>query len=209
MTLSVPERPAETIDRLLSALLPVSTAFDVVPRKRLHWNYRGKPQFYLFLEDEISVLRALDGLVIATAYDPHLFGIAESMQPLHCHNLRIDTQARLMRIDADLAKEKFTELNLWQDVSLTLSYFTSYLFYRDALVVQQRTYSVIRNHLMEMIHLPLETRLRVSILEYIQERTYLSRSSVLNMIFALKEANYLATKRGGYLLDLAELPESF
>jgi hypothetical protein len=114
-----------------------------------------------------------------------------------------------MRVDADLAKEKFTELNLWQEVSLTLSYFTSYLFYRDALVVQQRTYSVIRNHLMEMIHLPLETRLRVSILEYIQERTYLSRSSVLNMIFALKEANYLATKRGGYLLDLAELPESF
>jgi len=88
-----------------------------------------------------------------------------------------------------------------------LSYHTAYLFYRDALVVQQRTYAVIRNHLQEMGQLPEETRMRVSILDYIQERTYLSRSSVLNVLSALKSGNYIAFKRGGYLTGVNKLPE--
>ncbi|MDM4527389.1 helix-turn-helix domain-containing protein [Klebsiella michiganensis] len=88
--------------------------------------------------------------------------------------------------------------DVWENVASLLSYHTAYLFYRDALVVQQRTYAVIRNHLQEMGQLPEETRMRVSILDYIQERTYLSRSSVLNVLSALKSGNYIAFKRGGY-----------
>ncbi|MDU2881059.1 MAG: helix-turn-helix domain-containing protein, partial [Enterobacter sp.] len=80
---------------------------------------------------------------------------------------------------------------------------------RDAQVLQQRTYSVIRNHLQEMILLPEETRLRTTILEYIQDRTLLSRSSILNVLSALKQGEYIAFKRGGYLLEVRHLPESF
>lgn len=204
-----PERPEASIQRLISALMPVSTPVSVVPRKRLAWSYQGKPQFYLFLEGEVSVLRATDGLVMATAYDPLLFGVAEAMQGVHCQTLRVDTQATLRRVDAEQAMNILTEKQLWQDVASSFSYFSSYLFYRDALVVQQRTYSVICNHLQEMIQLPLETRLRVSILEYIQERTHLSRSTVLNIIHALKQGDYISTSRGGYLLELNPLPEEF
>jgi hypothetical protein len=61
--------------------------------------------------------------------------------------------------------------------------------FRDAQVLQQRTYSVIRNHLQEMILLPEETRLRTTILEYIQDRTLLSRSSILNVLSPLSRGN--------------------
>lgn len=209
MKIILPERPEASIQRLISSLMPVSTPVSVVPRKRLSWSYQGNPQFYLFLEGEISVLRATDGLVMATAYDPLLFGVAEAMQGIHCQTLRVDTQAIIHRTDAAQAMAIFSENNLWQDVAAALSYFSSYLFYRDALVVQQRTYSVISNHLQEMIQLPLETRLRISILEYIQERTHLSRSTVLNIIHALKQGDYISTSRGGYLLEMKPLPEEF
>lgn len=76
-------------------------------------------------------------------------------------------------------------------------------------MVQQRTYSVIRNHLEEMNLLPQETRLRVSILDYIQERTHLSRSSVLNVVSALKKGGYIDFERGGYLTSINKLPEGF
>ncbi|TDS93101.1 winged helix-turn-helix DNA binding protein [Rahnella sp. BIGb0236] len=209
MKITPPQRPEESVSRLISALMPVSTPITVVPRKRLAWAYQGNPQFYLFLEGEVSVLRASDGLVMATAYEPLVFGIAEAMQKVHSQTLRVDTQAALRRVDAAQAMAIFSENTLWQDVAATLSYFSSYLFYRDALVVQQRTYSVIRNHLQEMILLPADTRLRISILEYIQERTHLSRSSVLNVIHALKAGDYIETSRGGYLLELTQLPEEF
>lgn len=207
MPISAPVKPDESIERLLQALLPFSTEMTVVPRKRLHWEYRGEAQLYLFMKGEVSVLRATDGLVIAGAYDPHLFGLAEALQTLRCHTLRVDTESTILRISANKAMEIFDQQNLWRDVSITLAYFNSYLFYRDDLVVQQRTYSVICNHLQEIIQLPLETRMRVSVLEYIQERTHLSRSSVLNVLFSLKEAKYLSLKRGGYLMEMNELPE--
>ncbi|MEG7493546.1 helix-turn-helix domain-containing protein [Enterobacter hormaechei] len=164
---------------------------------------------YLFLEGELSLLRASDGLVVVTVYEPHLFGIAEMIQPTQGHLLRAERESNILRLDADKAAELFRAEGVWEDGAALLSYHTAYLIFRDAQVLQQRTYSVIRNHLQEMILLPEETRLRTTILEYIQDRTLLSRSSILNVLSALKQGEYISFKRGGYLLEVRHLPESF
>ncbi|MEO3989631.1 winged helix-turn-helix transcriptional regulator [Pseudocitrobacter cyperus] len=209
MPLVPPVRPEHCIARLTEALLPIAEDMKVMPRKRIMWTHKGREQLYLFLQGELSILRAPDGLLIVTVYEPHLFGIAEMIQPTHGHILRAETESTILRIDAQQAMTLFREQNLWEEAASLLSYHTAYLFYRDALVVQQRTYSVIRNHLQEMILLPEETRMRTSILDYIQERTHLSRSSILNVLSALKSGNYIAFKRGGYLTDVNKLPERF
>ena len=204
-----PIRPEQSIQRLTALLEPIAEKIKVVPRKRMTWTYKHQPQLYLFLAGELSILRASDGLLIVTVYDPHLFGIAEMIQPVRGHLLRAETESTILRVDAKTAMDTFRQHGVMEDVVSLLSYHTDYLFYRDALVVQQKTYSVIRNHLQEMSQLPEETRMRVSILDYIQERTHLSRSSVLNVLSALKNGHYIEFKRGGYLTELNKLPEHF
>ena len=204
-----PIRPEQSIQRLTALLQPIAEKMKVVPRKRMTWTHKNQPQLFLFLEGELSILRASDGLLIVTVYDPHLFGIAEMIQPVRGHLLRAESESTILRVDAQTAMQVFREEGVWEDVASVLSYHTAYLFYRDALVVQQRTYSVIRNHLQEMILLPEETRMKISILDYIQERTHLSRSSVLNVLSALKNGHYIEFKRGGYLLSVNSLPERF
>lgn len=209
MHLVPPIRPEASVQRLTAVLEPIAEQVNVIPRKRMTWSYKGRPQLYLFLQGELSILRASDGLLIVTVYDAHLFGIAEMIQPTKGHILRAESASTILRVDAELATEIFRQQGLWEDVAALLSYHTAYLFYRDALVVQQRTYSVIRSHLLEMMTLPEEARMRMTILEYIQDRTLLSRSSVLNVLSALKRGEYIDFKRGGYLLELKTLPESF
>lgn len=209
MHLIPPIRPETIIERLTAALEPVSQQVKVIPRKRMTWSYKGRPQLYLFLQGALSILRASDGLLIVTVYDAHLFGIAEMLQPTQGHILRAESASTILRVDAEHAAEIFRQQGLWDDVAALLSYHTAYLFYRDALVVQQRTYSVIRSHLLDMMLLPEEARMRITILDYIQDRTLLSRSSVLNVLSALKRGEYIAFKRGGYLLEVRTLPESF
>lgn len=204
-----PIRPEQSIQRLTALLQPIAEKMKVVPRKRITWTYKNQPQLFLLLEGELSILRASDGLLIVTVYDPHLFGIAEMIQPVRGHLLRAESESTILRVDAQTAMQVFREEGVWEDVASVLSYHTAYLFYRDALVVQQRTYSVIRNHLQEMILLPEETRMKISILDYIQERTHLSRSSVLNVLSALKNGHYIEFKRGGYLVTVNSLPERF
>lgn len=209
MHLIAPIRPEESVKRLTAALEPIAEKMTIIPRKRMTWTYKGRPQLYLFLQGELSILRASDGLLIVTVYDAHLFGIAEMIQPTKGHILRSESASTILRVDAEQAAEIFRQQGLWEDVAALLSYHTAYLFYRDALVVQQRTYSVIRSHLLEMMTLPEEARMRITILDYIQDRTLLSRSSVLNVLAALKKGEYIDFKRGGYLLEMKELPESF
>jgi hypothetical protein len=209
MHISPPIRPQLAINRLLDALEPYATPVSAIARKKLNWNHKGKQQVYLFRQGEISMLRASDGLLMITVYEGHVFGVAEILQPMRGHVLRTETESVVLRMDAEEAIRIFKEQNLWEDVTSLLAYHTAYLAYRDALVLQQRTYAVIRSHLMEMILLPEEMRMRVSILDYIQDRTHLSRSSVLNVLSALKKGKYIQFIRGGYLQHIESLPEKF
>ncbi|ENF8881595.1 helix-turn-helix domain-containing protein [Citrobacter freundii] len=209
MQILPPVRPEQSIQRLTQALEPIAEKLKVVPRRRILWMHKNQPQLYLFLQGELSILRSSDGLLIVTVYEPHLFGLAEMLQPIHGHLLRAETESTILRVDAHKARELFHKNGLWEDVASIVSYHTGYLFYRDDLVVQQRTYSVIRNHLEEMMLLPEETRQRVAILDYIQERTHLSRSSILNVVSALKKGGYIDFERGGYLTSISRLPERF
>ena len=204
-----PVRPEQAIARLTAVLEPIAEKVKLIPRKRITWAHKGRQQMYMFVQGELSLLRASDGLLLVTVYEPHLFGIAEMIQPTQGHILRAETESTILRVDADRAATLFTEEGIWEEVAALLSYHTAYLIYRDAQVVQQRTYSVIRNHLQEMMLLPEEARMRTAILEYIQDRTLLSRSSILNVLSALKQGEYIDFKRGGYLLEIKHLPESF
>lgn len=209
MNILPPVRPEQSIERLTAILEPIAEKVKLVPRKRITWKHKGRQQIYLFQEGELSLLRASDGLLLVTVFEPHLFGIAEMIQPTQGHILRAEKESIILRADADEAAALFRDQGVWEDVAALLSYHTAYLIYRDAQVVQQRTYSVIRSYLQEMILLPEEARMRTSILEYIQDRTLLSRSSILNVLSALKQGKYIAFNRGGYLMELGNLPESF
>lgn len=145
---------------------------------------------------------------MVTVYEPHLSAWRKCCSPAAATACEPRYHANCYG-STTTASALFRQHNLWEEVTSLLAYHTSYMVYRDDLVLQQRTYSVIRNHLLEMMLLSEETRQRVSILEYIQDRTLLSRSSILNVLSALKKGGYITFARGGYLQNIVSLPEKF
>lgn len=207
MKMTPPEKPQKSIQRLMACLALQATAFDVNPEEHLSFIQHGKPQILLLLEGELSVLRARDKLLTTTLYTQHVLGLAETLLPVNGYELRAESRVRMMRIERNSALDIIEKHRLWKEVALLLAYHSGVLFYRNTAVIQRRTYYVIRSHLQELMRLPESVRMKTSILEYIQERTYLSRSSILNVLAVLKSGNYIVFKRGGYLLDIAKLPE--
>ncbi|BDO00937.1 Crp/Fnr family transcriptional regulator [Klebsiella quasipneumoniae subsp. quasipneumoniae] len=194
---------------MIDVLEPHATPVNAIARKRLTWEYKGKTQLFIFKKGELSIIRNSDRLYSVTVYEPHLFGVAEMLQPSRSHSLRAEVSSELLRIDYDLASALFRQHNLWEEVTILLAYHTSYMVYRDDLVLQQRI--SILEYIQDRTHLSRSSILkqRVSILEYIQDRTHLSRSSILNVLSALKKGGYIAFARGGYLQSIASLPEKF
>lgn len=202
-----PERPAEAIDRLIHVLTPLGKIIEVTPKKRLTWDKAGEPFVYVFLEGELSVSRVTDGILVATVTEPHIFGFSEMFQPLRGNKLRAETPVTLCRIEQPVTENAIEQQGLWRDVAAILAYHTNMMLYRDLQIVNQRTFPIVCHYLRELDKLPLETKARVNILNFIQERTGLSRSSILNVISSLKTDKFINFARGGYQLEVFDLPD--
>ena len=109
-----PVRPELAIARLTAILEPIAEKVKLIPRKRITWAHKGRQQMYMFVQGELSLLRASDGLLLVTVYEPHLFGIAEMIQPTQGHILRAETESTILRVDADRAATLFTEEGVWE-----------------------------------------------------------------------------------------------
>jgi CRP-like cAMP-binding protein len=202
-----PDRPSASIDRLINALAPFGEPIDVTAKKRLNWEKEGSPFVYLFLSGELSISRVTDGILVATVNEPHVFGFSELFYPLRGNRLRAETACKLSRLEQQKAEDIIGQHGLWRDVAAVLAFHTNRMVYRDLQIMNQRTYPIVCYYLRELNALPHETKARVNILNYIQERSGLSRSSILNIISSLKTDKAINFARGGYGLEVFDLPD--
>ncbi len=133
-----PVRPEHSIERLTAVLEPIAEKVKLALRKRIIRKHKGRQQMYLFQEGALLCCGHPDGLLLVSVFEPHLFGIAEMIQPTQGHILRAERESLILRADADESRRAFREQGVWEDVAALLSYHTAYLIYRDARVVQQR-----------------------------------------------------------------------
>ncbi|MFG6655227.1 helix-turn-helix domain-containing protein [Scandinavium sp. M-37] len=207
MVIYPPKRPDKAINTLINALQPLGDRIQVIARKRIGWGTREKPYIYLVVEGEVSVLRLSDGLLLGSTCEPHVLGFTEMFWPIRSNQIRAETESTLIRVDAKQAVSEIERLNLWRAMAELSIYHTTYMVYRDLQIVNQRTPPVVYQYLQEMDQLPEEQKHRVNILSYIQERTGLSRSSILNVVSWLKKHKYIDYHRGGYQLRINNLPD--
>ena len=205
--ITYPVRPQAAIERLIAVLQPLGKTINIAARKRLPWDKGESPFVYLFLEGELSVSRITDGILVATAVEPHIFGFSEMFHPLRSNMLRAETDCVLSRVETRIAEQAVEQHGLWRDVAEILAFHTNTMLCRDMQIVNQRTWPIVCHYLRELDALPDETKNRVNILNFIQERTGLSRSSILNIISSLKTDRHIDFVRGGYRLKVFSLPE--
>lgn len=207
MVIYPPKRPDEAIESLINALTPLGERIHIIARKRIGWGTPEKPYIYLFIQGEVSVLRISDGLLLGTTSEPHVLGFTEMFCPIRSNLIRAETECMMIRVDAKLAILEIERLGLWRAVAELAIYHTTHMVYRDMQIVNQRTPPVVHQYLQELDQLPEERKYQVNILNYIQERTGLSRSSILNVVSSLKKKKYIDYERGGYQLKINNLPD--
>lgn len=207
MVMSRPKRPDVAIDKIIRALRPFGENIHIPARKRIGWRAQESAHLFLFLRGEISVLRVTDGLLLGSTTQPHVFGFTELFSPMRYNFLRAEADCALVRVDAATALFEIGRQELWRAVAELSTYHTNTMVHRDIRIVNQRTPPVVHSYLRELDNLPEVKKNQVNILHYIQERTGLSRSSILNVITPLKKNNFIDYERGGYQLKINRLPD--
>lgn len=207
MVMSRPKRPDVAIDKIIRALRPFGEIINIKARQRIGWRTQENGYLYLLLRGEISVLRVTDSLLLGSTTQPHVFGFTELFSPMRYNFLRAETDCALIRVDATLALHEIGQQGLWRAVAELSVYHTNTMVHRDIRIVNRRTPPVVHSYLRELDNLPEAKKHQVNILHYIQERTGLSRSSILNVLTSLKKNNFIDYERGGYQLKVNRLPD--
>ncbi|MBW4217883.1 helix-turn-helix domain-containing protein [Enterobacter cloacae subsp. cloacae] len=204
-------KPMKNISKIIKSLKPHSDIIFLTAGKKINWIDSDVSYIYILDEGSISIMKGDSNVLISRVSQQHILGFAEYFQSgISRTYFRVDEKSIVYKIKTIRAIEIIDEKCLWKDVAILLSFHINYLCYRDARLMHSRAYSIIKNCLEELyIGYDEDMRMNIKIINYIQERTFLSRSSILNVISALNQGGYITLRSGGYLVDIKKLPHGF
>lgn len=208
-------KPLKAIMGLHKALTPFGTGFTLnASTKMLLSNDRESAFILLVTSGCFSISHVQDDLHIATVFAPTVVGLIDGYSLYYDvkarpqHYIRAETDCAGWIIPLDLFVEKCDEFNLWHDIARILAQRLMVLSARDSELVGHDAYSKIRSLLMELWLYPEDIRLQIKASSFIQRRTRISRSRIMDVLAELKKGHYIEIK-SGVLVHMEKLPIAF
>lgn len=203
--------PENETGRLINAIASFGTPVYKGARKRLSLKSNNKKVVYILKSGYLSYRFAANHLVASYVYSHMIIGLGE----IFSHNTSdlgyflTESNAELIMVDEYIILDALrADVNLWNDIAYILSYVTKKLVARDINLGARNAYQLVRALLLDLFSQPIEIRNCVTVVNYILERSLLSKSSVMGIIAQLKRGGYVTTDRG-ILVTLNTLPEHY
>ncbi|WP_274922522.1 helix-turn-helix domain-containing protein [Citrobacter youngae] len=199
------KKPLEHIQILLDAIAPYGEKITSVKGEVLRYQTNGRRYCYLLESGSISLNRRGDGMVLNSERSPFIMGISNQSaygDRLYVRALEKSSLIRLPLERFNLLLEKFS---LWESTCALLIYTSSRIFEHCTMITQMSSYDIVKFHLNQLMHESPSYRTSITAANYIKERTYLSRSSIMRIISDIKSAGLLSIEKG-VLIDLKPLP---
>lgn len=111
-------------------------------------------------------------------------------------------------LPASRAKELLNQSNLWYELSIWLSYLTFYLKHRECDLLGANNYCIVRSMLIRMQRIRPEVRKKLGVLEFIQQRSKISRTVIAEILSQLRKGNYIEMDKGK-LVQVKHLPANY
>ncbi|KFC09644.1 hypothetical protein GTGU_00791 [Trabulsiella guamensis ATCC 49490] len=202
-------KPSDHIQTLTSALSSPENIRTARPRQLISLRHIPEPMVCLLHEGIVGIFRESDHLLVAHLYAPFVLGFAlsETTRQPQIY-LKTRNTVRYEMIPRLQALTLFDEKQLWKSVACVQGFMTTELFRQPASYVGQSSYQLIRQTLLAFMQEDELLRHNMTALEYLQERTLLSRSGIQRILSELKKGDYIALDNGK-LLAIHRLPERF
>lgn len=189
---------ATNITKLFNALLPLSEAQSLYRSGSFIMDSQGENGIWLLTEGRIVIRRRTDGLILASQQAPMMLGMAEFFLPTG-HNF-YDIEAVSPCTTHVVKKTDFMTIvnrdRLWESVAIVEAYIIQVMSQRDRLITSRTATDMVWGHLELLQQEPDDVRKRIPAVQYIRERTGLSRSTIMDTLARLKRQGAIQLHRG-------------
>ena len=200
--------PSPFTECIIEKLEPYCEIKNISPRKRLYPKSGGKYYCYLLLKGYVTYHRDKNDIAVLTATAPTLFGLNYIASENIITYIKTLTPATIGIMPLDKAIEIIEEHHLWKAVAQHMMVLSSKLYIINEQMSAPTSYELIKFILLQLMSENETYRKSITVVNYIQGKTHLSRSGIMRILTYLKAGGYIEIHRG-FLISLNKLPAKF
>ncbi|HAT1568740.1 TPA: helix-turn-helix domain-containing protein [Kluyvera cryocrescens] len=156
-----------------------------------------------------SLHRNNNHILYGIVQGPVIFGLAAGVSQIHNeYMLTAESDCRGYYLAANETLECLENHQLWREAFYWMGWQTRMLELRDKQLIGTNHYHQIRSTLFMMMEWDAEIRERIGVLNYIQQRTGISRSVIAEVLSALRKGEYIQMNKGK-LVSVTRLPDDY
>lgn len=200
--------PVECIQALFSDLKSFAGEKYGKESQRFPLDKDGRRMCFLLYSGTCIVKRNVDSLVLCTITGPCIIGLHDIFHEKSDIQVIAVSETQYGIVMVDELLDFVEESHLWRNMSYMLMLSATRFSEYQQETVGISNYGLICNLLVSLNNENFEIRATTTALEYIQDRSNLSRSGIMKTLASLRDGEYIVIKKG-LLIKLNTLPKKF
>lgn len=213
---AIKSKPMKAIETLFVHLLPYGKKIALKKGKCYRLNEEEEDGIGLILITDglVSTMASETGHYISTLYPPTLVGLSHGYSAFYNvpggirNTLYAETDATLYFVPLQIFVNTADSEELWHHVARILAHRMITMLNKEKTYIGVDSYGIIKSVIQEVWLYPKKYRSQISLPNFIQKRTGLSRSRIMKILFDLKAGGYINIANGK-LLCVTKLPISY
>lgn len=203
-------KPLSAFLALDKKLSQMGTRFQVAAGELiLPAHYTMKDVTVVVQQGVVSLHRHEGHVLCGILQSPSIFGLAAGASAIcNDYTLVAESDCRGFYLSSKETLKCLERNQLWRDAFYWMAWQTRMLEMRDKQLIGTNHYYQIRSTLLTMIDWDDDIRARIGVLNYIQQRTRISRSVIAEVLSALRKGAYIEMKKGK-LVSIMRLPTHY
>ncbi|MFV8866784.1 helix-turn-helix domain-containing protein [Serratia fonticola] len=196
------------VEEILASIRPIAHIKQGRTGQRFYLEQNDKRMCFLLYSGICIAKRTQDSLVLSTIRSPNIIGLQDVFHAKSDVQILAisDVEYGILPVD-DLFCYADTQ-DIWKDICLMLMLSATRFSEYQRETVGISNYELICNLLTSLSIEDFEIRATTTALEYIKERSLLSRSGIMKTLSSLKAGKYIDIKNG-LLIKINSLPKKF
>ncbi len=206
LSLKKPLKEFEQLDKFLSKY---GTRFSYVNEKHLLYSTEKNADTTFVIQEGIISLRRNEHILVGIAQAPFIMGLTNGVMK---HDVQYDLISEGVCSGYQIKSFQLIEIieknQLWREAFYWLTWQNRILQQRDRQLIGNNSYEQIRTTLFSMIEWDESLRAKIGVMNYIHQRTRISRSVVAEVLAALRKGGYIEMNKGK-LMGINRLPSDY
>lgn len=157
----------------------------------------------------MDIWREVDNRLVETAFAPSILGLQGSVYRSQHYHLKFPAGAEVSTIPLQAAMEIIELQSLWRDVFYYQGYLNDRQLHHESMLINSSTYEIVCLFLKDLSHYSDSERAKLSVADYILQRSNLARSGVMKVLADLRFGGYIDIQHGKLIKILNNFPRNY